>query len=188
MPPEANVSFREYAAHDEAIMAEWFAGEIRELPPLSAAQSAVRDRVSALLAGHVELNEYGLVIEAPFAVRMPEEINHAREPDILVVPNDFAETVRSNYVNSHGVALVVEIIDARSRQLDAVEKFDEYERAGIPEYWLVDVERKRVLVYALDGARYQRVQPDDVGVYHSRAVRGFQFAPADFLEAGTRIP
>lgn len=187
MAPEAKVSFREYAAHDETIMAEWFGGEVRVLAPLSAVQRAVRDRVSAVLASHVELNEIGLVIEAPFAVRMPEEINHAREPDVLVVTNDFAETVRADYVNSHGVALVVEIADARSRHLDAVEKYDEYERAGIPEYWLIDVERRAVLAYALEGARYQRMQPDGLGVYHSRAVRGLRFAPADFLEAGAPI-
>lgn len=182
------VSFREYTSHDDTVMAEWFDGEVRVLAPLSAAQRAVRDRVSALLAAHVELNELGLVIEAPFAVRMPDEINHAREPDVLVVPNDFAETVRANYVNSHGVALVVEITDGRSRHLDAVEKFDEYERAGIPEYWLIDVDRRRVMVYGMDGARYRREAPDAAGVYHSRAVRGFQFAPAELLEADSRNP
>ena len=182
----AAVSFREYASRDDDQMAEWFDGEVRPLPALTPSQRAVKERLSALLGEHVELNGAGLVIEAPFAIRMPEEINHGREPDLLFVPNEFAETLRANYVNSHGVALVVEIADGRSRELDSVEKFDEYERAGIPEYWIVDVDRARVLVYALVGTRYARVEPDEAGVYHSLVVRGFSFAPSPLFDSHPR--
>jgi Uma2 family endonuclease len=48
------------------------------------------------------------------------------------------------------VLLIIEIADTTLR-LD-LRKADIYARGGVREYWLVDVERRRVLVHRLDGA------------------------------------
>ncbi len=37
---------------------------------------------------------------------------------------------------------------------DLVEKREEYARAGIPEYWIVDPEQGQITVLALDGTGY----------------------------------
>ena len=64
--------------------------------------------------------------------------------------------------------LVVEIVSPDSLERDRGAKFYEYEKAGIPEYWLVDPLRQRVEFYQLDAeARYRLVEPDAQNVYHS---------------------
>ena len=172
------IPFDQYARHDDSHMFEWIDGALELLPSLSDAQARMRDRLLELLGEYVEMSGIGLVIPAPFAIRMPEEMRRGREPDLLFIPNEFVETVQESYVNSHGVGLVVEITDARNRHLDQVEKFRDYQLAGIPEYWIVDVDRREVTFFVLSRQRYVRVMPDDAGRFRSRALKGFTFTPA----------
>jgi len=55
-----------------------------------------------------------------------------------------------------------------------VEKFAEYERAGIPEYWLFDSHFQEALFHQLDEqGKYQRIDLDEAGVYHSKILPNF---------------
>ena len=170
------VPFYMYARHEEHQSWEWIDGALDLLPPLTVDQQRVQNRLLALMGDFIEQNEMGLMIPGPFAIRMPEEMRRGREPDLLYLPNEFVEAVQDNYVNSHGVGLVVEIADANSRQRDRVEKFGEYQMAGIPEYWIIDVDTHEALFYVLQNDnRYRLVEPDDKGVYHSSIIKGFTF-------------
>ena len=173
------IPFNQYARHDETRMLEWVNGEIELLPELSPAQLQLRNTLLSLLGDYVEENGLGLVIPAPFAVRMPEEMRRGREPDLLYVPHEFVETVQEDYVNSHGVALAIEITDARNRSLDKVVKFQEYQTAGIPEYWIVDVDRKEITFFVLTHEGYAAAPMNDAGEYASRSLKGFRFKPAE---------
>jgi Uma2 family endonuclease len=172
------IPFETYACHDDTRMVEWIDGDLALLPDLSPAQQHIRDQLLALLSEYAETSGHGLVIRAPFAIRMPEEMRRGREPDLLFVPSEFIETVQEHYVNSHGVGIVVEVTDARSRYLDSVEKFHDYQRAGIPEYWLFDAEERSAHFFALARRRYVQMSLDAEGYYHSSVLRGFSFAPA----------
>lgn len=173
------IPFNQYARHDETRLLEWVDGQIELLPDLSPAQLRVRDRLLTLLGEYVEENSLGLVIPAPFAVRMPEEMQRGREPDLLYVPHEFVETVQEDYVNSHGVALAVEISDARNRSLDRITKFHEYQAAGIPEYWIIDVDQRDVIFYQLTHEGYAAMPLNNAGEYASRVLRSFRFTPAE---------
>jgi Uma2 family endonuclease len=166
-------SFDVYADHDERRLFEWIDGAVEMLPDLSRAEIALRDRLLDIVGGHIESNALGLLIPAPFPVRMPEEMRRAREPDLIFVPHTFVETMQQNYVNSHGVALAIEICDHRTRHIDFGIKLHEYQFAGIPEYWIVDAERRTLTVFFLQHDGYQRVDPDPRGLIRSRAVQGF---------------
>lgn len=170
-------SFEQYASHDESRKFEWIDGAVELLPELSAEQMRVRDALLDELGGHAEANQLGLLIPAPFAVRMPEEMRRAREPDLLFVPNSFVETIQENYVNSHGVALAIEISDRRTRTINRGLKLREYERAGIPEYWIIDVEHRTVEFFVRSKSGYH-AETVAAGGYSSRALRGLVFDPA----------
>jgi Uma2 family endonuclease len=176
------VPFDQYAQHDETRMFEWIDGAMELVPSLSPAQEHMRARLLKLLGDYVEESSLGLVIPAPFAIRMPEEMRRGREPDLLFIPHEFVETVQENYVNSHGVSLVIEITDARNRQLDSQDKFHDYEMAGIWEYWIVDVDRRETLFFLLIRDRYERVDIAPNDTYHARSLRGFSFTPASLWQ------
>ncbi len=69
--------------------------------------------------------------------------------------------------------LAVEIVSPESVGRDRGEKFIEYEAAGIPEFWLIDPERRRAEFYELsaDGLYHLAAVPE--GICHSKILPGF---------------
>ena len=55
-----------------------------------------------------------------------------------------------------------------------LEKFYEYERAGIPEYWLLDPQTRRAEFYQLGSeGQYHLIAPDKDARYRSAVLPGF---------------
>lgn len=83
-----------------------------------------------------------------------------RKPDVFVVPRDVARAAIDRKVRTYYAAdllLVVEVISPRSasEQVDRVRKVGEYAKAGIPVYWIVDLEPEpRVTVLVLRHGEY----------------------------------
>lgn len=62
-----------------------------------------------------------------------------------------------------------------SRLRDRGDKRAEYEAAGIPEYWLIDPERREVELHRLDErGRYRPGESDEAGWYRSEVIPGFR--------------
>lgn len=60
------------------------------------------------------------------------------------------------YANIRGAPdLVVEILSPSSAPLDWRDKFDLYERHGVPEYWMADPEFRTVWVFVLREGAYE---------------------------------
>ena len=126
-------------------------GCIEVLPmPTKLHQRIVRF-LAFLLQGFVSARGLGEVLFAPLPVRLwPGKF---REPDIV-----FVRPERGEYAGQpEGADLVMEVVspgeENRRRDLDT--KRREYARAGIPEYWIVDPEGRRVTVLVLEGAAYR---------------------------------
>ena len=57
-----------------------------------------------------------------------------------------------------------------------MDKFDEYEAGGVPEYWIIDnrSQRQRAQFYQLaPNGQYQPVMVGDDGIYRSAVLPGF---------------
>ena len=64
-----------------------------------------------------------------------------RAPDVLIVP---ATVVKANPARFQAadLLLAVEIVSPGSRTTDRHTKFFEYAEAGIPRYWIIDIEKR----------------------------------------------
>lgn len=84
--------------------------------------------------------------------------------------------------------LLVEVISADSVRRDRVEKFLEYEREGVREYWLVDsrLAHYGVEAFSLQGTTYVPIEVDGEGWLPSRVLPGFRLKPAWFT--GETLP
>ncbi len=102
------------------------------------------------LHNFVRNHKLGTVRIAPLPVRLwPGKI---REPDIFFVSKEHSNRISEKV---YGVPdLVVEVISPGTEKTDRVEKFSEYARAGVREYWLIDPGERNVEVYSLRGDRY----------------------------------
>ena len=55
--------------------------------------------------------------------------------------------------------LVVEVISPDSRTRDSRDKLHEYEKGGVPEYWIADLENEQLLIYRdPEGALYRTAE------------------------------
>ena len=72
----------------------------------------------------------------------------SRRPDLVVVSRTEVDRVRAQggLLRASSVSLVLEIISPGSRRTDLVIKRSEYADAGIPNYWIVDLEPAPSLV------------------------------------------
>ena len=80
------------------------------------------------------------MIDAPFLVRLPDPLRRGREPDLIFVRKERLPLLKPTYFDG-APDLVVEVASPESLGRDRGEKFVEYERAGVEEYWLIDPDR-----------------------------------------------
>jgi Uma2 family endonuclease len=78
------------------------------------------------------------------------------EPDLCVLAESKPE-YRQRLVRGDETLLVVEVADTSLRQ-DTTVKRDLYARAGVPEYWVVSIPNRELIVYRnLNSGRYREV-------------------------------
>ena len=106
-----------------------------------------------VLESYVSTNRLGTALAGPYRVRLWE--GKYREPDVLFVEAKHASRLGEHYCK--GADLVMEIVSdgEDSHRLDRETKREEYAKARIPEYWIVDPEQGRITVLALDGRSYK---------------------------------
>jgi Uma2 family endonuclease len=155
---------------DEDTLAEWVDGKIIMTSPANRRHQGIARFLLMTLSSFVDVHGLGTVIEAPFQMKLPRS---GREPDVLYIATTHLDRLQETHL-AGAADLVVEIVSPESSHRDRVVKFDEYQEAGIPEYWLVDPDIPRADFYQLDAqGNYQLVAPDSDGIYRSRVLPGF---------------
>ncbi|WKN46256.1 Uma2 family endonuclease [Tunicatimonas pelagia] len=126
-------------------------GEIIQMSPIGKNHSAIVRRLNNLLKNYLESN---ILVD----VQNPVLINeHSEpEPDIVILPfreDYYAETG----VTPRDVLLLIEVSDS-TLKYDRNTKLPLYATAGIPEVWIIDVNKKQLEAYRQpSGDRYQSV-------------------------------
>jgi Uma2 family endonuclease len=134
--------------------------------PVSERHDDISRFLDNLFQAYLEQTGGGRVLQDPMVMRPASDLP-ARSPDIQVLLPDNLAILRHNEV-AGAANVVVEIVSPESQRRDRVEKFNEYERGGVQEYWIIDPTYQEALFYQLgDDKLYVRVQPDDNGVYNS---------------------
>jgi Uma2 family endonuclease len=104
--------------------------------------SAIRRLFKLLLSLHsAEL----LLIQAPIDVAEEDRVRNEPEPDIAVLNCDKPE-FETRHPRGDELALLIEVADS-SLRTDKTLKRDLYARAGVPEYWIVDLQNRCVIVH-----------------------------------------
>ena len=93
------------------------------------------------------------IFAAPFDVRLNAGDGHDTvvQPDLVVIC-DRSKLSDTGYGGAPD--LVIEILSQSSAGRDKVLKFNQYLKAGVREYWIVDPDSKTVTVNILDNGRY----------------------------------
>ncbi len=166
---------------DEDTLAEWVAvpgtdqGEVIMTSPASDRHQDLSGFLESVGRSFVELYQLGVIRSAPFQMKL----EHGREPDLLFVATEHLDRLNPTYLDGPA-DLVVEIVSHannvwhESVGRDRGDKLYEYEAGGVPEYWLIDPQRRRFEVYGLEASeRYTLCFEGEKGRYESRRLHGF---------------
>lgn len=172
LPPKDRLSFEEFLAWcDEDTWAEWVDGEVIMFSPASAGHQDIGGFLETALRVFAEVHDLGRVFRAPFVMRMLERPS-GREPDLIFVQRERRDLIKANYLDGPA-DVAVEIVSPESIGRDRGDKFVEYERAGIREYWLIDPDRQAAEFYELGADGRYRLAPIEEGLYRSKVIPGF---------------
>ena len=171
-----HLSYEEYLAlPDDGRIVEWVDGEIIRHMPATQIHQDVASFIEALLRLYVTRLRLGRVFDAPFEVRLWPD-GPAREPDVLFIGRERLGQLTERRFEG-GPDLVVEVVSPGSVTIDRVDKFLEYERAGVSEYWLIDprAHQQQADFYVRDAAgRFAAAPLNDDGVFASAVLPGFR--------------
>lgn len=150
-------TYTDYLQFPDDQRCEIIGGRLFMTPSPTGRHQTVLSRIHAILWHFVNGAGLGKVIVAPYDVVLSE--HDVVQPDIL-----FLSTERLGLYDDEGPLhgapdLVIEILSPSTAHRDRTEKRELYERFGVKEYWLVDLEQRSILVisFAAEGERSYRI-------------------------------
>lgn len=102
------------------------------------------DLLRAFIAGR------GQVYFAGYRLGIPRSTY--REPDVLYLTAEQDADAGEQFTSA--ASLVIEVVSPDDPDRDYVTKREEYARANVPEYWIVDPQQRRINVLRLDNGGY----------------------------------
>jgi Uma2 family endonuclease len=145
-PEQGEWTEEEYMLLPGNRLIEFSDGRIEILPMPSRRHQEIVFVLTTLLRSFVNQKSLGLVLFAPFIIRLWPRKN--REPDVMFMFQKNSHRCFETYWE--GADLVMEVVSPDDPDRDLVTKKEEYAKAKISEYWLVNPITETVTVFVLD--------------------------------------
>lgn len=171
----SRVTYQEFVnmeiADDDHIY-ELLNGEIVKYSAPESKHQIISANLFRKFDNYVFEKKLGRVLYAPISVFLEEY--SAPQPDLL-----FVATKNSKIIQQKGVMgapdLVVEIVSPGSVVRERVHKKEIYERAGVPEYWIVDPKYFSVEIYEHTPSGYSLFHDvEGEGAVKSKVIKGLE--------------
>lgn len=145
LPQERIYTIDDIYALPDGERAELIDGQIYYMAPPSRKHQKILFSFSRTIADYIDQNNGKCEVDiAPFAVFLNEDDKNYVEPDISVICD-------SDKLTDKGCTgapdWIIEIVSPSSRYMDYTTKLFKYRTAGVKEYWIVDSDKNRVMVY-----------------------------------------
>ena len=166
LPKENIYTIDDIYSLPEGTRAELIDGQIYYMAPPNRRHQDIVFALSRKIADYIDLKG-GLckTYLAPFAVFLSEDDKNYVEPDISVICDQ-------NKLNDKGCTgapdWIIEVVSPGSRKMDYFKKLFQYRNTGVREYWIVDPDKDRILVYNFeseDTGDYSFAESVQSGIY-----------------------
>lgn len=152
---EGNYTLEDYLALPDERRVEMIDGVFYDMPAPSVRHQRILGGIYRQLYSGITMAETGCeVFFAPLDVQLddpdqkkpPCDVRTIVEPDVLVICEDHKDQIGELRV--YGAPdFVIEILSPSTRKKNMTLKLGKYEKAGVREYWMVDPDREKVIVY-----------------------------------------
>jgi len=145
--------------------------------------SAIRDWLQSYKAmhpGRIQIIAAGNECKLPIA-----DLDSERHPDLALYltapPDEDDEDFWIRWVPE----IVIEVVSPSSRKRDYEEKPEEYLRFGVKEYWIVDADKRAMVVMRRTRGRWAKTTIRPPAIHRTRLLTGLDFSiEAVFKTAG----
>ncbi len=143
-PPQGSWTYDDYTAlPEDGHRYEIVNGVLVMAPAPSPEHQEIVLEIASYLRTHVKLAGLGRVFPAPIDVDLGPK--NVFQPDVVVVLNAHLDRVAAKKIVG-APDLVVEVVSPGSGVMDRIAKYAVYARAGIPEYWIVNLLSTTVVI------------------------------------------
>ena len=145
---QGEYTISDYYAIPEDVRAELIDGVIYDMSAPTIIHQKISLEISVRLHAFISQKKGAcMVFSAPVDVQLDCDEKTMVQPDVLVVCD------REKIVPTHVYGapdLIMEILSPATRKIDMNIKHSKYAAAGVREYWLIDPDKKKIVVYDLE--------------------------------------
>lgn len=129
----------------EGKRAELIDGQIYMMSPPTRKHQRIVMELSTIISSYIKGRNGSCEVDiAPFAVFLNQDNKNYVEPDISVICD-------KNKLTDKGCVgapdWIIEVVSPSSKRNDYLLKLFKYRTAGVREYWIVDSDKNRIIVY-----------------------------------------
>lgn len=140
--------------------AELIDGNIYYMAPPTRKHQEISFNLSRIIADYIDAHNGSCkVYPAPFAVFLNRDDKNYVEPDISVICD-------KNKLNDRGCCgapdWIIEIVSPSSKRMDYLTKLFKYRTAGVREYWIIDPDKNRVMIYYFESETVEEYTLKDI--------------------------
>ncbi len=150
LPKEQIYTIEDIYGLPDGQRAELIDGQIYDMAPPTRKHQQIAGALYRKIADYIDANNGSCEVDiAPFAVFLNEDdYNNYVEPDISVICDPGKLTDKG----CNGAPdWIIEIVSPGSRRMDYMIKLFKYRSAGVREYWIVDPDKNRIMIYDFAG-------------------------------------
>ena len=145
---QGEYTLKEYEAIPDEYRVELIDGVIYDLNMPTTIHQQLAFEISIKLREYIRQNKgLCMVLPSPVSVQLDEDDRTMLQPDVVVCC-DRDKILRSHVYGAPD--MVIEILSPSTRKKDMGLKLKKYITARVREYWMVDPDKKKVVVYDLE--------------------------------------
>ncbi len=168
---ERREEFYEIIGEDDK--AEFVNGEIIYHSPVMKRHNDASGLLYTLMRPFIHVSQNGYVGIEKILTKFTR---NDYKPDICFFLNEKAKDFKPGQLIFPVPDFIVEVLSKSSRKAiehDTVTKFEDYQKHGVGEYWIVDPDEETVEQYVLEDGKYRLVMKSGEGTIRSHVIQGF---------------
>lgn len=151
MTVKTKTPLEEYLSLPEGYPAELIGGEIVVSPSPSVKHQEIAGEIFWKLKKIVDDAKIGKVF---YELDVHIDDENVLRPDVIFISSKRKEIIKEDAIKGTP-DIVVEVSPPSTASRDMVEKRDIYERAGVKEYWIVDIEGNEIYVLINENSHFK---------------------------------
>ena len=174
-------SVEEFWSLPESVLpTEYIDGEIIMAPAPTVPHQTVRGNIYYVLRTFVQGTKLGRIYDSPLDVVLPT--GEIVQPDVFFLSAKQVERVRAAKRAETVPPFLVEILSPGSVMHDTVRKRAVYEKNGVREYWIVNVEDRSIAQLVLRKRHYTLTELGEADTIKGVVLAGFEVTVGELFD------